>query len=250
METWTSIFLPFGLILARISGFFAVLPIFGSPTLPMRVRAAAALLISIFFAMILPRPALVADVAPLAAGVLIAGEILCGLALGMAASLVFRGVQVGARFAGRQMGLAFASTVDPTSGEQAAPVAIIFETAFTLLFLVAGGHRLLLMAIRRSYEAFPVGVIPNASAMVMAIVKSGQAMLMFGLKLAAPVIAAFVVLSVILAVLARVLPEMNILMLSFPLRVGLGLFMAAAIMPAMNGFTIEIAQWMNKFLVS
>ena len=143
-----------------------------------------------------------------------------------------------------------ASVIDPTSGEQGAPVSMMLETAFMMLFLVAGGHHLLMLAIHRSFEVFPVGSAPNAALLAGGLIRAGTAMLMFGLKLGAPVLAAFVVLSVIMGVLARVLPEMNILMMSFPLRVGLGLFMASALMPVMNDFTIELAQWMNRELVS
>ena len=54
METWTQLFLPFALLLARISGFFAVLPIFSWRALPVRVRAGMALLVTVFFAMVIP----------------------------------------------------------------------------------------------------------------------------------------------------------------------------------------------------
>ena len=74
-------------------------------------------------------------------------------------------------------------------------------------------------------------------------------MLLFALKLAAPVLGAFLILAVLLSILSRALPEMNILMASFPLRVGMGLFMAAAIMPTLETFTIELARWMKKFLI-
>lgn len=251
METWTAIFLPFGLLMARIAGFFAVLPIFGWRTVPMRVRAGVSLIVTVFFAMIMPPPAAaMLPVVPLAAAILMTREALCGLALGMAANIVFRSVQLGAKFAGRQMGFAMASVIDPSTGEQGAPVGMFFEITFMALFLAARGHHLLLLAIRHSFRAFPIGAPPRTDLLVGGIIKATTAMLTFGMKLAAPVLAAFVVLSVILGVLARVLPEMNILMMSFPLRVGLGLLMAAAICPMMNDFTIELAQWMGRFLVS
>ena len=251
METWIGIFLPLAMLTSRIGGFFLVLPIFGWRLVPARVRAGTALLVTAFFAMILPAPLLGAmPVAPLAALVMTTQEILCGVALGLAASLVFHGVQVGGRFAGRQMGFAFASVVDPATGQQSAPIGVLFEMSFMMLFLAAGGHRLLLLAIRRSFDAFPVGQTPRVQLLVAGLLKASEAMLMFGMKLAAPVVAAFVVLAVILGVLARVLPEMNVLLMSFPLRVGLGLFLAAAMMPMMNDLTIELAEWMNNFLVS
>ncbi len=75
-------------------------------------------------------------------------------------------------------------------------------------------------------------------------------MLVFGLKLAAPVLAAFILMAVVLAILSKVLPEMNILMTSFPIRIGLGLLMAAAIIPLFDSFTSELIKRMNRFLIT
>jgi len=62
-------------------------------------------------------------------------------------------------------------------------------------------------------------------------------------------LAGFLILAVVLGVLARVLPEMNILLLSFPLRMGLGLFMASAMVPLLNSFTVQLGRWMSKIVV-
>lgn len=251
MGDWTATFLPFALVLSRVAAFFAVLPLFSWRALPVRVRAAMALLMTIFFAVATPPPDLgPVRVAPIVAIVMMISEALCGLALALAANLVYRSVQVGARFAGRQMGFAIANVVDPTTGEQALPVGMIFETCFMLLFLVARGHHLLVLTIDASFEAFPLASMPDTGMFVSALVKAGTAMMLFSMKLAGPVIAAFVVLSVLLGVIARTLPEMNILVLSFPLRIGLGLLMAAALMPLLNDLTLELADWMSRFFMA
>ena len=75
MDIWVKLLLPFALLLGRISAFFAVLPLFSWRALPMRVRAAMALLMTIFFATITPRPALADNISPLAAGILLIREI-------------------------------------------------------------------------------------------------------------------------------------------------------------------------------
>ncbi|HEW78540.1 MAG TPA: hypothetical protein ENH34_01035, partial [Phycisphaerales bacterium] len=110
------------------------------------------------------------------------------------------------------------------------------------------GHHLFLLIISRSYEAFPVGSIPTIPVLADGIVKAGSTMLMAGLRLAAPMLAAFLLLMVVLAVLARIVPEMNILFISLPLRVGLGLLMVAMFLPFINGFVAEFADWMGKLL--
>lgn len=251
MTSWAQPFLPFFVLLGRISAFFAVLPIFSSRSVPARIRVLAALLVTMFAAMILPpAPAALANLSGAAMALLVAGEALCGLSLGLAVRLVFNAVQVGGLIASRQMGFAMAGTYDPSTGEQTQPMSVFLETLFMLFFLVASGHHLLLRLIFRSFTVFPVGEIPTAASMAQGIITAGTTMLTFGLQLAAPVLAAFICLSVFLAVLARVLPELNVLLLSLPLRVGLGLFMASAMIPGLNRFTHEFALWMQSLMTA
>jgi len=249
MDEWIRILLTPALLLARISGFLGVSPIFGSNAIPLRIRASFALLMTIFFAVVTPPAAQARGAGWMAATVLIVREVLCGAALGLIARLVFLGVQQGGRIAGRQMGLMMAGVLDPNTGERSQPLGILFDLSFTLLFLIAGGHHLLLAMLARSYDVVPVAGSVDISALTEGVIEAGSAMLLFALKLAAPVLAAFLVLAVVLAVLARILPEMNLLMTSMPFRAGLGLFMAAAILPLLEGFTLEVADWMRRFTI-
>lgn len=251
MNSWAQPFLPFLAVLGRTSAFVAVLPIFSWRIVPVRVRAMIALLLTVFVAMVLPPSrAVTQPIAGISMALLVVGETLVGLSLGLSVRLVFAAVEVGGRIASRQMGLAMAGTYDPSTGQQTQPLATFFEILFVLFFLVASGHHLLIRMIFRSYELFPAGEMPTLGAMAEALVVAGSTMMVFGLKLAAPVLAAFLCLSVFLAILARVLPEMNILFLSLPLRVGLGLFMAAAMVPSLGLLTEELAVWLQSFLAA
>ncbi len=251
MEDWIPILLPFALILARVSGFFAVAPVLSWAHVPVRVRAALALMVTIFFALITPRSALaVSQTKILWVVVLMLQEVLCGAAVGLAVRLVFTGVQQGGRIAGRQMGMMMASVMDPTTGERSQPMGVLFDMAFTVLFLAAGGHHMVLRLLADSYRVFPAATTPDVGAMLEGIVVAGSTMLLFALKMAAPILAAYLVLGVMLAVLARVLPEMNILTASLPLRVAIGLFMAISILPMLNSFTVEMGDWIQEWMMA
>ena len=175
-------------------------------------------------------------------------EILCGAALGMAAALVFNAIEQGGVLIGRQMGFAMASILDPSTGQQTQPFGVYLEVVFTMLFLGAGGHHLLLQLIGRSYQVLPPGGEIDFGVLASGVLTAGSTMLVFALKLAAPVLAGFLILAVVLGVLARVLPEMNILMTSLPLRVLVGLMLAAAMVPLLQSFTEDLAGWLNRFL--
>jgi len=250
MEDWLAILLPFVLLTARVGGFVLVSPIFGWQAVPVVVRSGLVLMLTVFFAATMPPVINGADVHWLRAIVLIFQEAIVGLGLGLAARLVYSAVQQGGMIAAQQMGFSDAGVIDPASGSQSQPIASFFEMIFALLFLAAGGHHLLLTILARSFKGFPVGGTPDISLLTEGVVVAGSTMLLFALQLAAPVLAGFLILAVMLCILARVLPEMNILMASFPLRVGAGILMATAIMPLFNAFTGELAEWMRRYLVA
>jgi flagellar biosynthetic protein FliR len=248
MELVIEKLLGFVMVLTRISAFFLVVPVFGWRSIPLRIKVATALLMAIFFSMIIQSPLDAKQVSVLEAILFIANEASYGLALGLIAVIVFSAVKFGGRTIERQMGLAMAQILDPLTGERAQPLGSLLEMIFLILFLSANGHHLFLLIISRSYEAFPVGSIPTVTVLAGGIIKAGSALLLAGLRLAAPMLAAFLLLMVVLAVLARIVPEMNILFISLPLRVGLGLLMVAIFLPFISGFVAEFADWMGKLL--
>lgn len=250
METWIALLLPFALLLARITAFFSALPLFGWRALPVVVRAGLSLMVTIFLATIQP-PAEIASGQThwLAAALLLIRELLCGLALGLAVRFIFMAVQLGGRMGSRQMGIADAGIIDPSSGERERPVSTLLGMVFAMFFLSVGGHRLLLQIIVSSYKMFPVGAAPDPAGLAEGLVEAGSVMFFQALKLAAPLMAAFLILAVVLGVLARALPEMHIRMAAFPLRMGLGLLMASALVPLLESFTYRLAGWMSKIVI-
>jgi flagellar biosynthetic protein FliR len=240
--------LGFTMVLTRISAFFLVLPVFGWRSIPMRIRVAMVVLLSVFYSMVIPFNIRSGEVLPLEAALLLGNEAVYGLALGLIVALMFSAVKLSGRIIERQMGFAMAEILDPLTGERAQPLGMLLEMIFAVLFISANGHHLFLLAVSRSYEAFPAGSIPTVGIMTAGVVKSGSTLLLAGLRLAAPMLAAFLLLMVMLAVLARIAPEMNILFVSLPLRVGLGLLLIGIFLPLINGFLGEFADWMGKLL--
>ena len=240
--------LGFALVLTRISAFFLVLPVFGWTAIPVRVKVAATVLLSVFFTFVAPLAIDVTEVSTVKAILLLASETTYGLALGLIVALLFSVVKLSGQIIERQMGMTMANILDPMTGETARPLGSLLETIFILLFLGANGHHLFLLIISKSYVAFPAGTVPNIQILTTGVITASSALLIAGLRLAAPMLAAFLVLMVALALLARLVPEMNILFISMPIRMGLGLIMAATFLPFVNGYVTEMANWMAKLL--
>lgn len=238
------------LLLGRVSAFMAVLPIFSFQAVPVIVRVGLAVMLTIFVAMTVPLKLDVANVHWFSAAMILTQEVLTGLALGLSARLAFTGVQQAGHIASQQMGLTMAEVIDPTSGEESDVVGSFFETCFMVLFLAGGGHHLLLAAMHKSFIYLPTGVSPGLETMVEATIQAGAAMLVFALKLSAPILAAFMMLSVVFALLARLLPEMNVLVEAMPVRVGVGFLMAGLMVPALDSFSSDLATWLDRFLIS
>ena len=247
MELMIEKLLGFVLILTRISAFFLVIPVFSWKTIPVRIKVALVLLMTIFFFNDISFWCLSQRGFNIRVHA-VDSESFYGFALGLIVVLIFSAVKLSGRIIERKMGLALAQTLDPLTDERGQPMGMLLEIIFILLFLSANGHHLFLLIISRSYETFPAGSIPTIPVLVSGVIKAGSTMFVAGLRLAAPMMAAFLLLLMILAVFARIMPDMNILFISMPLRVGLGLLMTGMFLPFINGFTSEFAEWMGKLL--
>ena len=238
----------FVMVATRISTFFLLAPVFSWKAVPVRVKVATTVFISIFFTMISPSAVKATDISPMRAVLFLANEATYGLALGFVAAVLFSAVKLAGRIIERQMGMAMAEVMDPLSGERSQPLGSLIEMIFVLIFLAANGHHMLLIILNKSYEAFPAGQIPSVASLAGGAVEASSMMLSAALRISAPILAAFIILMVTLAILARVVPEMNILFISFPLRVGMGLLMVAAFFPLIAGYLDELTKLMSRLI--
>jgi flagellar biosynthesis protein FliR len=243
----------FMMVLTRITAFFLVAPIFGTNSIPATMKIAATLMLSIFFSVVNPQAAPAGfsgaeQGAAIQAIVLLGGEAAYGVALGAIANIIFSALKLGGTIAEDQMGLTMAQVVDPFSDEPGAPLASIMDMLFVVAFLAANGHHLLIKVIQRSYELFPAGKIPTMATLAGNMLEATSVMLIAGLRVAAPILAALLVLLVALAILSRIIPEMDIFFISFPLRILIGLILAVAMAPFINEFVGETAKLMARIL--
>jgi flagellar biosynthetic protein FliR len=238
----------FLMVLTRVSAFFLLVPVFSWEAIPVRIRVSAAFLLAVFFSMITPVAMDSRHISAMQAVLLTANEVVYGLALGLVVYVLFSVVKLSGHIIEQEMGLSMAEVLDPLTGEPGQPVGSMLEMIFIILFLAANGHHLFLLIIQRSYEVFPPGHTPAISALLGGVIESGSVMLTAGLRLAGPVVAGLLIVLIALAILARVVPEMDIFFISFPLRIGLGLLLIAMFVPLINEFIGEFTRMINKLL--
>jgi flagellar biosynthetic protein FliR len=246
MELFDGLILSFVMVLTRVSAFMVSAPLFSWIAIPARIRVAVAFLTSIFFAIVTPASSSVDSIFSVI--LLLINEGIYGIALGISTTLLYSVIKMAGRICERQMGMAMAEVMDPFTGGRSQPVGMIMEILFMMLLLSVNAHHLFLMTISRSFETFAPGTRPEINVLLQGLITTGSVMLVMSLKFAVPVIGVFMVLTVVLGVLARIAPEMNIFFLSFPLRIGLGLTMITYLMPHLNLYTEEFAKLLNKLL--
>jgi flagellar biosynthetic protein FliR len=240
--------LGFVCVLTRVSAFFASIPLFSWPAIPAAVKIAMAMLMAIFFSIITPLPPHILQINSIEAVLLITNEAIYGFALGLAATLLFLAIKVAATIMEQEMGLHMAELFDPLTGEPAQAISMFLEMVFILLLFSANIHHLFLLVIDKSFISFPIGTTPNIATLLNGIVSAGSQMLLISFQLAAPILAASLILMIVLAIAAKIMPDMEIFFISLPLKIGLGLIMVAFMLPYINSYLGEFAHLINKLL--
>jgi flagellar biosynthetic protein FliR len=237
------------LILTRIGAFWAVCPIFSWQAIPTEVKAATVIILSIFLTGITPLPAIAQTPNTIEILLWTSAEAIYGLAMGLVAYALFAVVRNAAAIAEQQIGLTMASVLDPMTEEQEGILTVMMELFFILLLFAGQGHHVLLKILSRSYGGFGVGQIPSLGKLVESVILSGSAMLMLSLQMAAPILAVFLLLMVVLAIMARIAPETDVLFLSLPIRIGLGLIIMGVLAPFLGEYFKLFIVWLDKLLV-
>lgn len=216
--SWVSSFV---LPLFRIAALLMVMPIFGTQLVPTRVRLYLSLAISVVLVPTLPPMPLVESIS-LQAFMLIAQEILIGVMLGFVLQLFFHVFVVAGQILAMQMGLGFASMVDPANGISVPVIGQYFTMLVTLLFLAMNGHLVVLEILVESFTTMPVGsglLVNNFWELANGL----GWVLSSGLRLVLPAITALLIINIAFGVMTRAAPQLNIFSIGFPLTLVLGM---------------------------
>ena len=218
ISTWVASFM---LPLFRVGALLTTMPIIGTPLVPKRIKLFLSLAITLAIMPSLP-PMPTVNALDLSGLLLIAEQILIGGLLGFSLQLFFQAFVIAGQIISIQMGMGFASMVDPTNGVSAAVIGQFLTMLVTLLFLGMNGHLVVFEVVTESFTTLPVGSamlvnhfwdIANKLGWVL-----GAAML-----LVLPAITALLVVNIAFGIMTRAAPQLNIFSIGFPLTLVLGL---------------------------
>ena len=213
-------FQSFLLCLLRVAALVSSMPVIGSRQVPIqfKVGLTGGITILLFPLMEPLTPAL--NLTLPGFGFLVVNEVLLGLLLGLSAQLIFTAVELGGNVIGIKMGFAAANVFDPQSQQQVALVSRFQSLLAMLIFLALDGHHIFLRLIVKSYAILPPGQLSFSGASAGYLVELTGKMFVLGVQFAAPVLAILIITSMVLGVMARVFPQLNVFMLSFPVNIG------------------------------
>jgi flagellar biosynthesis protein FliR len=231
MDIFVSQFIVFILLFVRIGALIAVAPVLGHSNVPLQVKIAIGLFISYVMYPLIIQSGPVIDTALIPFALMAVQEVIVGLLIGFAMALIFAGVQYAGNIMAFNMGLYFANVFDPESSQQI-PVLSTFMYLFTMLiFVLVNGHHAMIQALLLSYASAPIGEFALSGGVLEGLVNIGGMMFVTAVMLSAPILVALFLVNVGFGLLARVVPRMNVFIISFPLKIGMGMVILLTTMP-------------------
>jgi len=231
----------------RVVALFSALPVLAQRTVPARVRIGLAFFVALCAQASLP------PVAPIAldssAAVLaVLQQVLIGVSLGFAVRIVFAAVEFAGELVGLQMGMNFATFFNPMSGGEQTAVSRFYGVTIAWLFIVMGGHLLVVAAVAQSFVAFPVGGDPFAFLRAVEPQRWGAEIFSLGLWIALPLVAMLLFANLVLGVISRVAQQMNVFAIGFPVTLGVGLVGVLLTLPLLETpFTMALERMLANF---
>ncbi len=224
MQDWGHFLSAMTLVVVRLSGMVFFAPFFSSTSLPPRTKAGLVLVTAWLLAPLvaaLPQAHL-----ELSYGALI-GEVSVGLVYGLTLTLMNEMLLFAGQIAGLQFSFSLVNLLDPASEIQTPLMGELFQLLGTLVIITAGLDRILLGSVIRSFRAVPLGTYALAPPAAVGIVEAAGGIFLAALELAAPVLAATVLVEVAVSLLGKLSPQLPVMSLTVPLKTLTGLSLLA-----------------------
>ncbi len=241
------IFIP---VLTRVSGMVLSAPIFGSQNVPNQIKVAVSMVLALIFVPLFTGQE-ITDYHPMSMLIVLLTELLIGIAIGLIANLFFSAVHIAGQLMDMQMGFIIANVMDPQFQSQVPLIGQFQYILAILVFLSINGHHLLIRTVYQSYEFVPLGVLTNLGAGGLALNQLFSRVFLLSLQVGAPAVGTLFLTNIALGVLARTVPQMNVFMIGFPVKIFVGFIALILMMPLYNLMLSNLFEhiWDGIFIV-
>lgn len=235
-------------VLVRISILFTLLPVFGGKGIPPMWKAGISLVLAIIITPIVPPVQNLPETIPeIIIG--LSTEFVLGFILAFSAKLLLTSVQMAGQYMSFQMGFAMATAMDPQTETSSNILTQFLNMLTILIFLSINGHHIFINAIAASFQVIPpngASLNPSISGIFTIL---GSYIFLLGLKIAAPIMVALFLSNLCLGIVARTVPQVNILMIGFPINICIGLILFSLILLNFSPVVVDLTRTMGEVLV-
>ncbi len=242
--------LSFYLTLFRISIILFLLPFFGGRSLPMPVKASLLIILTLA---VWPKLSFPAELMPgnlFNVLIMFLGEVVMGMIMSMMVQFLFAAVQTGGHIIGFQMGFAMVNVVDPVTGVSEAVTAHFLYMCTMLTFIVINGPLHLIQGLAHSFELVPPGSLFLGPDLTLTIIDFSKQLFIMAIKIAAPVMGAVFLVDLSLALISRAAPQMHVLLIGFPVKIGVGFFFLGFIFTIMSNYTQDYVNGLGPLFIN
>jgi flagellar biosynthetic protein FliR len=211
-------FLLFTLVLTRVSGLFMTMPVFGTQNISMQFRALTAVTMALlitpsFWGTPVPDPGNL-----LGWGVMLAREGAVGLAMGLAANILFSGLQLAGQMISQVSGMSLADVYNPALDASVPVFSQLLDATAMLVFVAIGGHREVIDALLDTFRHLPPGQLEFSPTLIDTLNELVQTSFLTGIRASAPVLISLLLAVLIVGLISRTLPQLNTMNLGFTLN--------------------------------
>lgn len=222
-----------GVLLAffRIGTAFFLMPVFGYLGVPVRAKIGTAFIIALVLGPYASDHLSSTPPGFISIFTVVIGEIMVGIMFGLVTMLVLIGAEFAGSIIGLQMGFGIVNVMDPQSGQQVSIIGRLEYLVALMIFISLDLHQNLLVILRETFDLIPLGSMLFTDAIAVNYGHLTGQVFIAAVKLAAPVMAILLLSEMSLGFIARTMPQMNVFIVGFPLKIGLGLFGLAVSWP-------------------
>lgn len=233
MDIYAGQLVIFVMVFVRTVSMIVTAPVLGDETLPVQIKVALGVFVALVMYPLVAAQHPVVDLKLAGMAIMALKEVAVGVMLGFSAEIVLMAANVAGDLMSFDLGLTMASVLDPTSGQQNPVLTTLMRLMLVLVFLLVNGHHFVLQALCLSFEAVSLGSFSISGALSDHFISLIGSLFVLGIKLSAPIIVASFLVNVALGVLTRVAPQINVFILNFQLKIGIGFIILMAAAPMM-----------------
>lgn len=236
------------LVFTRLSGLFQSAPFFSSLNAPMMTKIwFSAIMAFLIYPLVMASKNFILPHSMPEFIILLLLEFLIGFLLGFIANLIIEGVRMSGSIISIQTGLSMSEALDPITGINSNEISRLYVYLATLIFLATGAYQTLFATIFQSFSTFPIGTFPILeNNFMISVVQLFSGIFKIALGVAFPIFAVLLTSDILLGMMSKMMPQMNIYMVALPVKIYIGLILFIAFLSATNIYlTGTIKQYLN-----